>query len=68
MDSQTEARLTKLEEALAFQEHTVEQLDEEVRRGQQELERLRRELALLEERLLTEPEPLEEADNTDSEI
>jgi uncharacterized coiled-coil protein SlyX len=68
MDPTIEARLTKLEETLAFQEHTLEQLDEEVRRGHLEMERLRRELSRLEQRLIDSREPDIPSDNEESDI
>ncbi len=68
MDPTIEARLTKLEETLAFQEHTLEQLDEEVRRGHLEMERLRREVSRLEQQLIDARQADSEPDNEESEI
>ncbi len=51
MERSVDQRLTRLEEALAFQEHTLEQLDAQVRHFAGEIERLHKELARLEGRL-----------------
>jgi uncharacterized coiled-coil protein SlyX len=53
MDTPADKRLDKLEEALSFQEHTIEQLDAQVRRCDGEIERLRKEVVHLEQRLVS---------------
>lgn len=65
MESQADQRLTRIEEAMAFQEHTIEQLDEQLRRYSGEVERLRREVARLEQRLVDSLEPPAEDDEVE---
>ena len=63
MDETIEVRLTVLEESAAFQQRTVEQLDEEVRRAWRQVELLRRRLSVLERRLDTLPDDRAAADD-----
>ena len=67
MDETIEARLTALEESAAFQQRTVEQLDEEVRRAWSQVELLRRRLSVLERRLDTLPNDRAAADDDPAE-
>ncbi|MCK4872709.1 MAG: SlyX family protein [Phycisphaerales bacterium] len=67
MDGTIEARLTALEESASFQQRTVEQLDEEVRRAWRQVELLRRRLSVLERRLDTLPDDRAAADDEPAE-
>lgn len=56
-------RLTELEVRVAFQERTIQELNDVVTRQQQEIDRLARELASLKDQLHTlEPSPVANRD------
>ncbi len=52
-----ESRLEELEVKVAFQEHTISQLDEVIRDIRDEMDRLRLELSQLHEHVLANDEP-----------
>ena len=55
----SEARLTNLEVKIAFQEHTIQQLDEVVQQLSAQVDRLQRELSELREEHAASLPPLE---------
>ncbi|MEM9256213.1 MAG: SlyX family protein [Pseudomonadota bacterium] len=65
MDQTSDQLIVELQSRLAFQEQTVQQLDEALSAQQQELLQLRRQVELLHERMKEQASALEQTGGSD---